>query len=69
MRCVTEGGSFVTSGSDGFVFRVAQRFQIALDALWLARLANPAPVPDDLVGKEDPFFLGNYLHQILLDSL
>src|SRR5271169_2288852 len=51
------------------VFRVAESFQIAFGAFRLARLADFAPVPDQLVGKQNPFFPRNYLHQVLLDLL
>src|SRR5215472_4196202 len=59
--------SFLTWISDRFVLCVAERFQVAFYALWLARLANPPPMPNDLVRKEDPFVLRNHLHQVLLD--
>src|SRR6267378_3965651 len=59
----------VFSRSDALVFRVAQRFHVALDAFRFARVANPAPMPDQLMRKLDPLFLRNNLHQILFDLL
>src|SRR6266481_4125685 len=59
----------VFSRSDALVFRVAQRFHIALDAFRFARVADPASVPDQLVRKLDPLFLRNDLHQVLFDLL
>src|SRR6267143_2924692 len=59
----------VSSRSDALVFRVAQRFHIALHAFRFARVADPASVPDQLVRKLDPLLLRNNLHQILLDLL
>ena len=52
-----------------FVFRIAKRFQIALEAHRFARLADFAAVPDQLMGKQDPFFLRDDLHQVLFDLL
>lgn len=53
--------------SKGFIDRVADRLEIAFDATRLACLAALATVPDQLVRKIDPRFLGDGLHQILLD--
>ena len=55
--------------SDRFVLGVAQRFHIALNALWFARMADASAMPDQLVGKLDPLFPRNNFHQILLDLL
>src|SRR5260370_16864929 len=52
-----------------FVFRIAKRFEIALDAHRFAGLTDFAAVPDQLMGKQDPFFLRDDLHQVLLDLL
>jgi hypothetical protein len=52
-----------------FVFRIAKRFEIALEAHRFAGLADFAAVPDQLMGKQDPFFLRDDLHQVLLDLL
>src|ERR1700747_1469672 len=51
------------------VFRIADLFQIALDAFRLARLANAPSVPDELMRKEDPAILRNDFHQIGFDFL
>src|SRR5207248_10480943 len=66
---IRKARSLLTWISDRFVLCVAERFQVAFQALRLARLANPPPVPNDLVRKEDPFVLGNHLHQVLFDLL
>jgi len=55
--------------SDGFVLRVTQPFEVALQAFRLARLADSASVPDQLVGEQYPFFLRDDLDQVLLDLL
>src|SRR6516164_8140255 len=55
--------------SNRFVFGVTQFFHIALRALRLARGADAASVPDQLVRKLDPLVLWNNGHQILLDFL
>ncbi len=54
---------------DGFVFCVAERFEIASDASRFASDANPAAMPNQLVGKLDPLVLRQNIHQILLDLL
>src|SRR6202034_4860828 len=46
-----------------------QPFQVARKAFRLARLTDSAPVPDQLVGEQYPFFLRNNLDQVLLDLL
>ena len=69
MSWITKPRALLTWISDRFVLCVAERFQVAFQALRLARLANPPPVPNDLVRKEDPFVLGNHLHQVLFDLL
>ena len=58
-----------TSSSDRFISRVAQRFHVALGAFRFPGVADSASVPDQLVGKLDPFVPRNDLHQILLDLL
>src|SRR5450759_2065783 len=55
--------------SNSLVFCVAERFEIAFGASWLPRLANLAPMPNQLVGKQYPFVLRNRLHQLLFDLL
>ena len=47
---------------DRLVFRVAEALEIAFGAPRFARLADLAPVPDQLVGKQNPFFARNHLH-------
>ena len=56
-------------GSDRLVLRVADPFEIAFEAFRLARLADPASVPDQLVREKNPSVLGNNLDQIPLDFL
>ena len=51
------------------VFRVADLFQIALDAFRFARLANAPSMPNELMRKEDPAVLRNDFHQIGFDFL
>jgi len=53
----------------GFVGGVANIFQRAIDTLRLACDAEFASMPDDLMGKENPFLAGDDAHQILLDFL
>ena len=48
--------------SDCLVLGVAEMFEVAFDAFRFARLANPAPMPDQLVGKQNPFVLRDYLY-------
>src|SRR5713101_2994372 len=55
--------------SDRLVSRVAEAFEIAFRAMRLARLADLAPVPDQLVRKQNPFFSRNNFHQVLFDFL
>src|SRR5882762_6706134 len=54
---------------DRLVFRVAEALEIAFGAPRFARLADLAPVPDQLVGKQNPFFARNHLHQVLFNFL
>ena len=54
---------------DRLVFRVAEALEIAFGAPRFARLADLAPVPDQLVGKQNPFFARDHLHQVLFDFL
>src|SRR5579864_850775 len=56
-------------GSDRLVLGVAQPFEVAIEAFWLACLADASSVPDQLVRKENPPVRGNNLHQVLLDFL
>jgi hypothetical protein len=51
------------------VARVADIFQRTFYALGLARNAQAASVPDDLVGEENPFFARDDVHQVLFDFL
>src|ERR1700675_4515371 len=51
------------------VLGIAERLEIALEALWVARGANSAAVPDELVREQNPPALWNDLHQVLLDFL
>jgi hypothetical protein len=54
---------------DRLVSRVAEALEIAFGAPRFARLADLAPVPDQLVGKQNPFFARDHLHQVLFDFL
>ena len=54
------------ANSNGFILRVAQRLEIALDAFGLARMAHTPPVPDYLVGEQNPLFARKDMYQILL---
>src|SRR5579863_1056527 len=56
-------------GAPGFVGGVAEIFEGALGALWLARDAEFPPMPDDLMRKQDPLVLRDHLHQVLLNLL
>src|SRR5262245_8067175 len=47
----------------------AVRGERAMLAVRFAREANAAAVPDDLMGKANPVFLRDHLHQVLLDFL
>jgi hypothetical protein len=67
LRELNLGLNWAPQPSDCFVARVAEALEIAFNATRLARLTDLAPVPDQLVRKEDPFFLRNNLHQVLLD--
>src|SRR6266436_9004358 len=51
------------------ILRIAELLQVALGAFRFARGANATPMPDQLVGKLDPLFPRDYLHQVLLDLL
>jgi hypothetical protein len=51
------------------VLGIAERLEIALEALWVARGTNSAAVPDELVREQNPPALWNDLHQVLLDFL
>src|SRR6202046_979303 len=53
----------------GFICRVADIFQRAIDAFGFAGDAELASVPDDLVSEENPFLAWNNAHQVLLDLL
>src|SRR6202020_2900106 len=53
----------------GFICRVADIFERAIDAFGLAGNAELAAVPDDLVSEENPFLARNNAHQVLLDFL
>src|ERR1035438_2444248 len=53
----------------GFVRGMADIFQCTVDALGLAGDAELASVPDDLVGKQNPFLARDDAHQVLLDLL
>src|ERR1700722_1504325 len=52
---------------DSLVPRITDPFKITLDAARLARDADAASVPDDLVREADPVFLRNDIHQVVLD--
>jgi hypothetical protein len=45
--------------SHTLIFRVTQRFHVALRALRFARKAHAPAMPDQLVGKLNPLRLGN----------
>src|SRR6185437_3553609 len=53
----------------GFVGRVAQRFDGAIDAARFSGDADLATVVDEFVGELDPMVAGDDLHQVLLDLL
>ena len=53
--------------SGGFVRGIADRLDRALAAERLAGVAHRPAVMDELVGKDNPLFLGNAGHQVLLD--
>lgn len=53
----------------GLIGGMAEVFEGAVDALGLAGDAEPASVPDDLVGKENPLFAWDDSHQVLFDFL
>ena len=53
--------------SDRFILCRAEFFKIAIDALWFAREADPASMPDQLVGELDPLALWKEFDQVLLD--
>jgi hypothetical protein len=59
----------VISSLHGFVFGVAEGFEVALDAFGAASLTDLAAMPDELMGEENPAFLGDDAHQVLLDLL
>src|ERR1700733_13445583 len=52
---------------DDFIFGVADSFEVAFHATRLARLADPAAMPDELMREGDPFVFGDDAHKILLD--
>src|SRR5579884_1401737 len=52
-----------------FVCGMANRLQLAIDALGLARNAYSASVPDYAMGKVDPLVTGNHSHKVLLNIL
>src|SRR5437588_5057756 len=54
---------------DDFVFRVANGFEIAVEAFGFARDTYAAAVPDQLVRKLDPFLAGDRAHQVWLNFL
>src|ERR1700739_3020289 len=47
------------------IFRIANFFQVAFHAAWLARLANAPAMPDQLMRKNDPLIFRNNRHQVL----
>src|ERR1700751_1006111 len=53
--------------SDGLIFRMAKRLEIAIDTSWAASYAYAAAMPDQLVRELDPPVLRQNLHQVLLD--
>ena len=53
--------------SNRFVGCVAERFQVALGALGFAGGTDAAPMPDQLVGKLNPFVPRDDGDQVLLD--
>src|ERR1700732_3793314 len=48
------------------VFRIADGFEVAIEAAGLAGDTNAAAMPDELVGKLNPFFFRNDAHEVLL---
>src|SRR5260370_39645843 len=52
---------------NGFVLRLTDRFEVAIDAAGFAGDAHAAAMPDQLVRELNPFFLGNDTYQVLLD--
>src|ERR1017187_4775581 len=62
--CETRCFGLWTSGVGGIrlVFCGANLFKIAFDAARFSRHANSPAVPDELVRKKYPFFLGNHHH-------
>src|SRR5438270_13334797 len=54
---------------DDFVFRVANGFEIAVEAFGFAGDTYAASVPDQLVRKLNPFFSGDRAHQVWFDFL
>jgi CHASE3 domain sensor protein len=56
-------------GLNSFVFRVADTLEDALQAFRFACLAHFASMPYQLMRKQNPFFLGNHLDQVLFDLL
>lgn len=53
----------------GFVFRVAELFEVAAVAFWFAGDAHLAAMVNELVREGDPVVLRDNLHQLLLDLL
>lgn len=53
----------------GLVGGVAEVFEGTVDALGLAGNAEPASVPDNLVGEENPLFAWDDSHQVSFDFL
>src|SRR5260370_4585309 len=52
---------------NGFVLRITDGFEVAIDAAGLAGDAHAAAMPDQLVRELNPFFFGNDTYQVLLD--
>jgi hypothetical protein len=51
---------------DSLIFRVANGFEITLDAFRLARMADTPTVPDYLVRVQNPLFARKDMYQVLL---
>src|SRR6266852_7424835 len=52
---------------NGFVLRITDGFEVAVDAAGFAGDAHAAAMPDQLVRELNPFFFGNDTYQVLLD--
>src|SRR5215831_5633816 len=58
---------YLSGGLNNFIFRVADRCEVAFEAFGFTRDADAPSVPDQLVGELNPFVLGDDAHEVVFD--